>query len=58
MTGHGVAPEAPTVKGAANAQLDAVNGSWPVTDRPVARCRGEHRAVLDHGAETDSAGMQ
>jgi hypothetical protein len=46
------------VTGAANERLDAVNGPGPVTGRAGARCTAERRATYDHGAQTDSAGMQ
>jgi hypothetical protein len=43
------------VTGAANEQLDAVNGLYPVTDRPAARyeCERRYSAALKK-----SAGMQ
>jgi len=55
MNGRYIARRAPGVTGAANEQLDAVNGLRPVTDRPAGRWVSERR---EGGVTTKRAGMQ
>lgn len=62
MTGAGIATQGPSVTGAANEQLDAVNGICPVTRRSPARCTGESQDdvvnIPNSDVTTRRAGMQ
>lgn len=62
MTGAGIAAQGPSVTGATNDQLDAVNGICPVTRCSPARCTGESRDdvvnIPNRDVTTRRAGMQ
>lgn len=62
MTGAGIAAPSPSVTGATNDQLDAVNGICPVTRSSPARCAGESQDdvvnIRNSDVTTKRAGMQ